>query len=345
MEQLILSFCLPCYNVGEYVGECIASIVSQGLPDNSYEILCCDDCSTDGTLSEIKKAADTYPNVCIKWFQNNRNSGVSHSRNRMLREARGAYIWWVDGDDAIAHGAARRFTAFLEQTPCDVLLGDYVRCADISAAPNAPEAGDAGFVLSDMRALPTDQNGKRMCAVWGGVFRRAFLLENRILFNENMIAQEDTLYYYEVECCSPVVFKSSAPCYYYRQRSSSVMHTRSVDRSKRYYEAMLEMLRVYEAHRSSGKFLDAARLEDKIRHSEHNVVACLSAIPDTPYVRQELKRLRSEGRYPCRYYPPILRRSFARNLLPFLNPLPPFFWLSHFLYRVKYAIRSRQSRA
>lgn len=338
MEHLILSFCLPCYNVGEYVGECIASIVSQGLPDNSYEILCCDDCSSDDTLSAIKTAADACPSVSIKWFQNEKNRGVSHSRNRMLREARGKYIWWVDADDAIAHGAALRFTKFLTQTHCDVVLGNYLRCAEL---PGAPAPAEEAFQRADMRALPADQNGKRMCAVWGGVFRRAFLLENRILFNENMIAQEDTLYYYEVECCSPVVFKSSAPCYYYRQRSSSVMHTRSVDRAKRYYEAMLEMLRVYEAHRSSGKFLDAARLEDKIRHSEHNVVACLSAIPDTAYVKQELKRLRSEGRYPCRYYPPILKSSFARNLLPFLNPLPPFFWLNHLLYKAMYRIRSR----
>ena len=342
MERLILSFCLPCYNVGEYVGECIASIVSQGLPDDSYEILCCDDCSTDDTLSAIQKAADTYPNVCIKWFRNDRNSGVSHSRNRMLTQARGAYIWWVDGDDALAHGAARRFTAFLEQTPCDVLLGDYYRCSDIPAAPIESEASGAAFVPAGMRSLPTDQNGLRMCAVWGGVFRRAFLIENHLTFNEKMMAQEDTLYYYEVECCSPVVYKRPVACYYYRQRSSSVMHARSVERAKNYYASMLEMLRVYEARRESGKYLDGDRLEDKIQHSEHNVVACLSAIPDTPYVRRELKQLREENRYPCRFYPPILKRSFVRNLLPFLNPIPPFFWLNHVLNKAKYAIQNRK---
>lgn len=336
MEEQILSFCLPCYNVGEYVAECIDSIVSQGLPDDAYEILCCDDCSTDSTLRAIQTTADAYPDVQIKCLQNERNSGVSYSRNRLLREARGRYIWWVDGDDAIAHGAAQRFIAFLERAPCDVLLGDYIRCIKL---PEAPPSADEAFQPADMRALPADQNGKRMCAIWGGVFRRAFLLEHQILFNENMIAQEDTLYYYEVECCAPVVYKTLAPCYYYRQRSSSVMHTRSVERAKNYYAAMLEMLRVYEVHRDAGTDPDKAVLEDKIRHSEHNVVACLSAIPDTAYVKRELKRMRSAGRYPCRYYPPILSRNFARNLLPFLNPLPPFFWLNHFLYKAKYTIR------
>ena len=337
MERLILSFCLPCYNVGEYVGECIASIVAQGLSDDSYEILCCDDCSTDDTLSAIKKAADAYPNVRIKWFRNDRNSGVSHSRNRMLSEARGAYIWWVDGDDALAQGIAPRFIDFLKQTPCDVLLGDYARCTKI---PDAPASANPEFDPADMRALPTDQNGQRMCAVWGGVFRRAFLIEHQLTFNEKMIAQEDTLYYYEIQCCTPVVYKTHAVCYYYRQRSSSVMHTRSVERAKNYYASMLEMLRVYEVHRDRGRDPDSAVLEDKIRHSEHNVAACLSAIPDTPYVRQELKRLRAEKRYPCRFYPPILSRRFARNLLPFLNPILPFFWLNHVLYKIKYAVHS-----
>ena len=340
MEPILLSFCLPCYNISEYVAECIDSIVAQGLPDDSYEILCCDDCSTDDTLSAIQKAADTYPNVCIKWFRNDENRGVSHSRNRMLSASRGKYIWWVDGDDALARDAARRFTAFFQQTSCDVLLGDYVRCTEIPAGSNSSEAANAEFVLSDMNTLPTDQNGQIMCAVWGGVFRRAFLIDNNLTFNEKMIAQEDTLYYYEIECCSPVVYKTQSVCYYYRQRSSSVMHARSVDRAKNYYASMLEMLNVYEQHLKSGNYLERERLEDKIRHSEHNVVACLSAIPDTPFVKQELKRLKAEKRYPCRYYPPILKSNTARNILPFLNPILPFFWLNHYIYKAKYAIHS-----
>lgn len=153
-----------------------------------------------------------------------------------------------------------------------------------------------------------------------------------------MIAQEDTLYYYEVECCSPVVYKSYAHCYYYRQHDDSVMHTRTVDRAKRYYTSMLEMLRVYKVHQSSGNYLDANILEDKIKHSEYNVVTCLSAIPDKPYVKKELRRLKNEKQYPCQFYLPILKRQFVRNLLPFLSPIPPFFWLNHYLYRVKYFI-------
>lgn len=339
MEGLLLSFCLPCYNIREYVMECIASIVAQKLPDDSYEILCCDDCSTDDTLSVIQTAADTYPNIRIRWLRNDRNRGVSFSRNRMLSLARGKYIWWVDADDALAQNAARSFIAFLRQTPCDVLLGDYARCAEIPVGAGPSETANMEFIPSDMTALPTDQNGQRMCAVWGGIFRRAFLIENNLSFDEKMIAQEDTLYYYEVECCAPVVYKVHAVCYYYRQRSSSVMHTRSVNRAKNYYTAMLEMLRVYEEHLQHGHYRSRERLEDKIKHSEHNVVACLSAIPDTPYVKQELKRLKAEKRYPCRYYPPILKRNIIRNILPFLNPIPLFFWLNHYIYKAKYAIR------
>ena len=43
---------LPSYNVADYIGECLESVVTQTFQD--MEILCIDAGSTDGTLEIIK---------------------------------------------------------------------------------------------------------------------------------------------------------------------------------------------------------------------------------------------------------------------------------------------------
>lgn len=49
-KQIDISFCLPIYNIENYLIECIESILKQNLQGITYEVLCIDDCSTDKSL-------------------------------------------------------------------------------------------------------------------------------------------------------------------------------------------------------------------------------------------------------------------------------------------------------
>ena len=48
----LISVIIPCYNVENYISECIDSIISQNLDD--IEIICLDDNSSDNTLVVLK---------------------------------------------------------------------------------------------------------------------------------------------------------------------------------------------------------------------------------------------------------------------------------------------------
>ena len=86
-NDIQISFCLPVYNVVNFVEECLQSIVSQCFVGMGYEILCLDDCSTDGSYELLKRFTDRYPNM--KVLQNERNLGVSFTRNELIRKACG----------------------------------------------------------------------------------------------------------------------------------------------------------------------------------------------------------------------------------------------------------------
>ena len=81
-----------------FLGEAIESVIAQSYP--AWELLLVDDGSTDGA-SEIARAFAVSHAQQIRYLEHDghRNRGMSASRNLGLREARGAFVAFLDGDD------------------------------------------------------------------------------------------------------------------------------------------------------------------------------------------------------------------------------------------------------
>lgn len=91
-----ISVIVPCYNVKDYLEECVESLLVQSF--DSYEILLVDDGSSDDTSAIVDRYADKYPNVRAIHKQ---NGGLSSARNAGLDAAKGDYIAFVDSDDLV----------------------------------------------------------------------------------------------------------------------------------------------------------------------------------------------------------------------------------------------------
>jgi glycosyltransferase involved in cell wall biosynthesis len=83
---------IPTYNVRQYISATLNSVWAQAYSD--FEVLVIDDGSIDGTWELIQSFRD--PRLRLLRHQNH---GVSYTRNRGIREARGRYIAFLDGDD------------------------------------------------------------------------------------------------------------------------------------------------------------------------------------------------------------------------------------------------------
>lgn len=95
-EELI-TIVVPCYNVEKYVEKCVDSILNQTY--KNLEVILVEDCSTDNTYSVIKK----YPKLDkrVKVIKNEKNGGLSFSRNAGIKAANGNYIGFIDSDDYV----------------------------------------------------------------------------------------------------------------------------------------------------------------------------------------------------------------------------------------------------
>lgn len=91
-----LTVCIPAYNAADRVDRAIRSIATSEV-DGDTEILICDDGSTDDTWLVLERLAAEIPE--IRLLRNSTNLGRSATRNRLLREAQGRFLTWLDADD------------------------------------------------------------------------------------------------------------------------------------------------------------------------------------------------------------------------------------------------------
>lgn len=119
-----LSILLPVYNVEPYLADCVRSIMQQVADDVGVQIIIVDDASHDRSWAIALALREQYPQS-LKLVRHDVNQGVSAARNRLISEAEGEYIWFVDPDDYLLAGALAELRAIVAQHAPDLILCDY----------------------------------------------------------------------------------------------------------------------------------------------------------------------------------------------------------------------------
>ena len=110
MEKPLVSVVMPVYNGEKYIQRAVDSVFEQKV---SLELIVIDDCSVDGT----EKVMDKYKSRGeVRYFRNKTNIGVSGSRNRGVREAKGIYVAFLDADDWWEKDKLKKQLILLEKT-------------------------------------------------------------------------------------------------------------------------------------------------------------------------------------------------------------------------------------
>ena len=92
MNEILITFIVPIYNVEKYIDACIKSILKISSI-NMQEIILIDDGSTDNSGKIADNYAVRYSN--IKCFHK-KNGGLSDARNFGLERAAGKYVCFID---------------------------------------------------------------------------------------------------------------------------------------------------------------------------------------------------------------------------------------------------------
>jgi glycosyltransferase involved in cell wall biosynthesis len=111
VEKPLFTVATITYNSANYIRQAIESVLSSSYED--FEFLISDDCSMDITWQIIQE----YKDPRIKSWKNENNLGEYPNRNKVIREAKGEFILFVDGDDILYRDSLRNLSEYLFAFP------------------------------------------------------------------------------------------------------------------------------------------------------------------------------------------------------------------------------------
>ena len=173
-----LSVLVPAYNAAAYLGECVESVLAQGVP--GVEVVVVDDCSNDGSAQVLVQLAARWPDA-LQVRRHGDNQGLSAARNTLLEAARGEYLWFLDADDKLLAGSLAELDRIVLSASPDLVLCDF----EVLRACRKPKhwlrgehhrksfLGPSGRVLSDPAELLSGLLLAGQLHAWSKVSRRS----------------------------------------------------------------------------------------------------------------------------------------------------------------------------
>lgn len=197
-----VSVVIPCYNVEKYLRQCLDSVVNQTLKE--LEIICVNDGSKDSTLSIIQEYANMDPRIRII---DKPNGGYGESMNRGFDMATGEYLGIIESDDYAELDMFEKLYACAKQHELDVVKSGFFYYYSKPEERNIPNP-IASYITCQRTFCPTTSFRSKMemaeffnikPTIWSAVYRKEFICENHIRFNETPGASfQDTSFNFKV---------------------------------------------------------------------------------------------------------------------------------------------------
>lgn len=218
-----LSIIIPVYNTANYLERCVNSCLNQNIKKDDYEIILINDGSTDNSLQLIRKTAENKINVS---YYTQENRGLSETRNRGVRLAKGDYVWFVDSDDWIRENTLKDILdkcikldldAF-QLGACNVLESKKKRIYTV-----IENQVSTGLELMSLK------NKFYVCVPFT-IYRRQFLIDNDLYFYPR-IFHEDCEFSPRSYYCAKKVSGTNQIIYYVYNNMNSITHTMNPKRA------------------------------------------------------------------------------------------------------------------
>lgn len=253
MEQPLVSIIVPVYNGEQTLERCLVSIHNQTY--RNIEVLVVNDGSSDHTEKILEKYAvlDNRFHMISK-----ENTGVSDSRNIGIRQAKGKYLQFVDGDDWLVRDAVERLVKAATEHDCDMVISDFYRVVgkNIYKKGHIKEEGVISrkeFATHMMEAPANFYYG----VMWNKFFRTDIVKREALNCSLQLDWCEDFQFNLEYLQYADRIYVDRHAYYYYVKTKGSLVDTQvnfsQTVRTKRilfdYYKELYESIDLYRKNR------------------------------------------------------------------------------------------------
>ena len=214
-----VSVIIPVYNVEKYIPECLDSVLNQTFKD--IEIICINDCSTDGSFNILKKYAQKDKRIRVIDFL--KNQGVSIARNTGIEEASGDYIAFLDPDDWWELYLIEKAINKIQKDNTDIVLFCHNEFINNELVPKVEKIAEIQDIINGADFTKYIYNVAILA--WDKLYKAELLKNERIRFTEHLHPTEDVIFALEVFSKKPKVSYMTKCFYNYRiKRKGSAMN-------------------------------------------------------------------------------------------------------------------------
>lgn len=235
-----VSVIIPIYNAEKYLKECLDSVIEQTLQD--IEIICVDDGSTDNSLQILNEYERQDKRIKVL-TQKNLHAGVA--RNNGLKVATGEYVHFLDSDDWIESEAYEKLYKIIKENDSDIVkfraysYNNETKEVTTRAYLNIAEVPKKCFETnlnitenpSDVVNLPDSP--------WSGLYKREFLINNNIYF-DNFICANDTGFFYRCVIQAKKIFLTKYRPIYYRENLKNSL----ISKRAEHFDCQIELYNI-----------------------------------------------------------------------------------------------------
>ena len=236
-----ISVLIPCYNVEEYLGRSILSVLRQKDPRCDLKIIVCDNQSSDATFEIAQQFQTKYPNQ-VQVFQNAENRGPAFSINRCWEKSISDYNILLHSDNELIDGALSLFIDYLESEnyKSGIIFGDieYIDLAgNLTGSWTGEHLGEGRLSNKHLVENYIDRNGSRFRPLQFLLDRKTFLEVGP--YSERFFVDdwEFTIRY----LCHADIHRINAPIVRFRIRQDSLGHQPEL-----YADSLMNVIELHE---------------------------------------------------------------------------------------------------
>lgn len=215
---------IPVYRAVDYIEKTMASALAQSYP--SIEFLVLDDFGNDGSMEVVERLRKEHPRGNeIRIIRHNKNSGIGIARNKILDEAKGKYLFFLDSDDLLKTDTIQLLMNEVQKIDADVVYGSWERIDNINNTPAVQSVYPyIQFTKAGELAMYAFKNYSSFrISICNCLMKTSFLREAKLHFLDTLF-WEDMAFTYEM--VTKVKRAALIPdiTYYYICRPNSLSH-------------------------------------------------------------------------------------------------------------------------
>lgn len=245
-KPIQLSILVPVYNVESYLTECLDSILPQ--LNEQTELILLNDCSTDNSADILQTYHQTYKDTKnIQLLTASKNAGLSVTRNELLKQAKGKYIWFVDSDDVVIPDVVAHFLNTYCTYDADVYVYDF-----IIWHLNKENKHEKGLLLKPHKLYQSNNHlfikaitECNINYVWNKIYKKSVIAN--VPFHQNK-KFEDIYFMSDIGFLVKSFCYINKPILSYRMRAGSIVNTLSHHHLDDYLNGYLYRTQIYQNH-------------------------------------------------------------------------------------------------